>query len=214
MLLKPDSLYHRRTGHFAFKRLMDIISSAMGLVFFAPLMILVAIGIKIDSEGPVFFRQERVGLNGKRFFIYKFRTMAENTELKGLQITGDNDERITRIGKYLRKYKIDEIPQLINVLKGEMSIVGPRPQVPKYVNMFKEQYDKILVVRPGITGYASLEYSNENELLGSCDDPEKFYIEDILPKKLDLNMRYIEEISLWTDIKVIIRTIIKILENK
>lgn len=202
------------TWNTGYKRLMDMFFSALGLLFFAPLMLLTAVSIKLDSRGPVFFRQDRVGLGGRHFLIYKFRTMFEDSESRGLQITGDKDERITRLGRYLRKYKIDEVPQLINVLKGDMSIVGPRPQVPKYVELFREEYEKILAVRPGITSYASLEYSNENEILGRSDDPERLYIDDILPRKLELNMRYIEEMSFMTDMRIIIRTIVKVLENK
>ncbi|KDR94621.1 Sugar transferase involved in LPS biosynthesis (colanic, teichoic acid) [Peptoclostridium litorale DSM 5388] len=194
------------------KRLLDILLCTMGIIFFAPLMALVAVSIKLDSRGPVLFKQERVGINGRHFLIYKFRTMAHKSGAGGLQITAGEDKRITRLGKYIRKYKMDELPQLFNVLRGEMSIVGPRPEVPKYVGMYDDSQRSVLSVKPGITDYASIEFKTESELLGKSADPEKTYVEEIMPKKLELNMRYIEEMSVYTDVMIIFKTVVEILK--
>lgn len=191
------------------KRIFDIVMSLMGIVFLLPLMIVVGIIIKITSKGPILFKQVRVTKNGKEFKIYKFRTMRENSE-GNKQITVGNDSRITGIGKILRKTKLDEIPQLFNVLFGQMSLVGPRPEVPKYVALYTEEQREILNVRAGITDYASIYFSNESELLGKAEDPEKFYVEKIMPHKIKLNKKYIKEIGIFTDIKIIILTILKI----
>jgi len=193
-----------------FKRIFDFITSLCGLVVLSPMFIVVAVLIKKEDGGSVFFRQIRVGQNGKLFKIYKFRTMVENAERLGAQVTKGDDPRITKIGKVLRKYKLDEFPQLINVLKGEMSLVGPRPEVPKYVRFFEEDYREILKVKPGITDYASLEYKDENELLKGSDDPERVYLEKILPKKIEYYKKYLKEISFFTDLKLILRTIMEI----
>ncbi len=189
------------------KRIFDFISSFIGLILLSPLFIIVALLIKAEDKGSVFFRQERVGQNGKTFKIYKFRTMVENAEKLGAQVTKEDDPRITKIGRILRKYKIDELPQLINVIKGDMSLVGPRPEVEKYVEIFKEDYKEILKVKPGITDYASLEYKDENKLLKGSKNPEKIYIEKILPEKIKYYKRYIKDISFITDIKLIFKTI-------
>lgn len=191
------------------KRLFDISVSFIGIIFLFPLMILIGIIIKFTSKGPILFKQIRVTKNGKNFEIYKFRTMKENSE-GNKQITVGNDMRITGIGKILRKTKLDELPQLFNVIKGEMSLVGPRPEVPKYINLYNEEQKKILNVPAGITDYASIYFSNESELLGKAKDPEKFYIEKIMPYKIELNQKYIENISIFTDVKIIILTILKI----
>lgn len=193
------------------KRVFDIISSFLGLIILSPMLLIVSLAIKIDSKGPVFFKQKRVGKNNKVFEIYKFRTMVTDAEKLGKQITIGNDNRITRVGKFIRKCKLDEFPQLINVLKGEMSLVGPRPEVPRYVELYDEYQSQILLVQPGITDYASIEYRNENEILGKSENPEKTYIEEIMPIKIDLNMKYIKNISLSEDIKLIINTILVIL---
>lgn len=194
------------------KRIFDIVASLGGLIVLSPLLIIVAICIKLDSKGPVFFKQKRVCKNKKIFEIYKFRTMVTDAEKLGKQITVGNDSRITRVGKFIRKCKLDEFPQLINVLKGEMSLVGPRPEVPRYVELYDEYQEQILLVQPGITDYASIEFRNENEILGKSDNPEKTYIEEIMPTKIELNMEYIKKISIFEDIKLILNTIIAILK--
>lgn len=192
------------------KRVFDIVASFCGIVILFPLIIIVSILIKITSKGPVLFKQVRVTKNGKLFKIYKFRTMRENSE-GNKQITVGKDNRITGIGHILRKTKLDELPQLFNVLKGEMSLVGPRPEVPKYVELYTDEQREILKVPAGITDYASIYFSNESELLGEVENPEEFYIKKIMPYKIELNKKYINEIGIMTDIKIIILTILKIL---
>ena len=174
-------------------------------------MIIIAILIKLDSKGPIFFKQVRVTKNGREFKIFKYCTMRVGSD-KYSQITVGKDSRITKIGDFLRKYKLDEIPQLINVLIGDMSLVGPRPEVPKYVALYTEEQREILKVRAGITDYASIEFSNENDILANETDPEKAYIEKIMPRKIELNKKYLSEISVMTDIKIILLTIKKILK--
>ena len=193
------------------KRIFDIILSLFGLMILFPFMLIIAIFIKLDSKGPIFFRQVRVTKNGREFKIFKYRTMRVGSD-KYSQITVGKDNRITKIGAFLRKYKLDEIPQLINVLLGDMSLVGPRPEVPKYVALYTDEQKEILKVRAGITDYASIEFSDENDLLASEEDPEKAYIEKVMPKKIELNKKYISEISMLTDIKIILITIKKILK--
>ena len=174
-------------------------------------MLIIAILIKLDSKGPIFFKQVRVTKNGREFKIFKYRTMKVGSD-KYSQITVGKDSRITKVGDFLRKYKLDEIPQLINVLIGDMSLVGPRPEVPKYVALYTEEQREILKVRAGITDYASIEFSNENDILANETDPEKAYIEKIMPRKIELNKKYLSEISVITDIKIILLTIKKILK--
>ena len=174
-------------------------------------MLIIAILIKLDSKGPIFFKQVRVTKNGREFKIFKYRTMKIGSD-KYSQITVGKDSRITKVGDFLRKYKLDEIPQLINVLIGDMSLVGPRPEVPKYVALYTEEQREILKVRAGITDYASIEFSNENDILANEVDPEKAYIEKIMPRKIELNKKYLSEISVMTDIKIILLTIKKILK--
>ena len=193
------------------KRIFDIILSLFGLIILSPFMLIIAILIKIDSKGPVFFKQVRITKGGKEFKIFKYRTMKVGSD-KYSQITVGKDERITKIGSFLRKYKLDEIPQLINVLIGDMSLVGPRPEVPKYVALYTDEQKEILKVRAGITDYASIEFSDENDLLASEEEPEKAYIEKIMPKKIELNKKYLSEISVLTDIRIILLTIKKILK--
>lgn len=193
------------------KRIFDITLSLFGLIILLPFMLIIAILIKIDSKGPVFFKQIRVTKNGKEFKIFKYRTMRVGSD-KYSQITVGKDDRITKIGSFLRKYKLDEIPQLINVFIGDMSLVGPRPEVPKYVALYTDEQKEILKVRAGITDYASIEFSDENDLLASEEEPEKAYIEKIMPKKIELNKKYLSEISILTDIKIILLTIKKILK--
>ena len=191
------------------KRIFDITLSLFGLIILLPFMLIIAILIKIDSKGSIFFKQIRVTKGGREFKILKYRTMRVGSD-KYSQITVGKDKRITEIGSFLRKYKLDEIPQLINVLVGDMSLVGPRPEVPKYVNLYTEEQKEILKVR--ITDYASIEFSNENDLLASEENPEKAYIEKVMPKKIELNKKYLSEISVLTDIKIILLTIKKILK--
>lgn len=188
-------------------RLFDILFSAIGLIILSPLFVILWLLIKMESKGPGLFVQERIGLNGKPFGLYKFRSMRTDSESESLITIGDNDHRITRIGHFIRKYKLDELPQLLNVLKGDMSLVGPRPEVRKYVELYTAEQRKVLNVKPGITDYASIEYVNENELLGNADDPDRVYVEQVMPKKLELNMRYIQDRSLCQYFKIIFLTI-------
>ena len=193
------------------KRIFDIILSLFGLIILLPFMLIIAIFIKLDSKGTVFFKQVRVTKNGREFKIFKYRTMRVGSD-KYSQITVGKDDRITKIGLFLRKYKLDEIPQLINVFIGDMSLVGPRPEVPKYVALYTEEQREILKVRAGITDYASIEFSNENDILADEADPEKAYIEKIMPRKIELNKKYLSEISVITDINIILLTINTILQ--
>lgn len=193
-------------------RLLDIVLSLLGLIFLLPIFVILAVWIKFDSQGSIFFRQIRVGKDGRDFRIYKFRTMIVNAEKMGIITIGERDPRITNSGYFLRKYKLDELPQLINVLKGEMSFVGPRPEVRKYVEMYNQEQLKILTVKPGITDYASIEYINEDEILGKSLDPERTYIEEIMPQKIKYNMKYINNKTVIEYFKIIFLTIIKIIK--
>jgi lipopolysaccharide/colanic/teichoic acid biosynthesis glycosyltransferase len=194
------------------KRIFDIISSLVVLTMGLPFFILIAFLIGIDSKGGVFFIQQRVGKNNRNFGLFKFRTMRSNSEKAGQITVGGKDPRITKIGYFLRKFKLDEFPQLLNVIQGDMSIIGPRPEVRRYVDMYSKEQLKVLSVRPGLSDFASIEYINENELLGKSGNPEKTYIEEIMPAKLQLNLKYIEQKSFGTDIKLIFKTIGKILK--
>lgn len=188
------------------KRLFDIISSGIGLLILSPLFLVVTIWVKLDSPGPVFYRQVRVGRNNKDFYLYKFRSMRVGSDKKGLITVGGRDSRITRSGYYIRKYKLDEFPQLINVFKGNMSLVGPRPEVRKYVDMYTTEQMHVLDVRPGITDLASIRYRNENELLAKASDPEQYYRDVIMQDKLRINLEYVRNHSFWGDIKLIFKT--------
>jgi lipopolysaccharide/colanic/teichoic acid biosynthesis glycosyltransferase len=192
------------------KRLFDILFSFIGILLLQPFFIAVAILIKVDSKGPVFFRQERIGRNFKRFIIYKFRTMVVDAEKKGLGITSGGDNRITRIGRMLRKFKIDELPQLYNVLKGDMSLVGPRPEVIKYVEWYKDDYERILSIRPGITDVSSMTFRNEESILQGVDNPESYYVHVLLPEKMRLGREYIQNVSFFYDVKLILKTLYKV----
>lgn len=184
---------------------VDKLLSAIALVLLAPLFALVAIAILIDTPGPVFFRQERVGKSGESFQIHKFRTMVARKPKVNVSATGD--PRVTRVGKFLRKTKIDELPQLIDVFKGDMALVGPRPEVPEYVAKWPSQLRPIILsVRPGITDPASIRYRNEADELAQASDPEKYYVEVLLPKKAALYAQYVKERSFWGDIKIIFQT--------
>ena len=204
---KIDNILKKKKTQLIIKRLFDISVSAIGIIILSPVFLIVAVAIKKDSVGPVFYRQVRVGKDGKEFRIFKFRTMAVDADKQGMQITIDGDRRITKPGNFLRKYKIDELPQLINVFIGNMSFVGPRPEVPKYIAIYNEEQRNILKVRPGITDNASIEYRNENTLLSKSEDPERTYIEEIMPKKIELNFVYLNNISVLYDIRLILKTI-------
>ena len=195
------------------KRLFDFLVSLFGLIIFSPLFLIISILIKIDSEGPVFYRGERIGKNGKPFRIFKFRTMVKDAEKLGGPSTSADDPRLTKIGKILRKYKLDELPQLINVLKGEMSLVGPRPEVKMYIDMLKpEEREKILSIKPGMTDLASLWDFHEEEILKGSEDPEKTYIEKIRPKKIQLQLEYVKNRSFLLDLKIILKTLIRLIK--
>ena len=193
------------------KRIFDFICSTLGLIVLSPILIAIVIKIKIGSDGPVFFKQIRVGEKNKEFGILKFRTMVVDAEKLGRQITVGNDSRITKIGAFLREYKLDELPQLINVFKGDMSLVGPRPEVPRYVKLYNEEQKKVLEVKPGITDLASIRYRDENDLLAEAKNPDDFYINTIMPDKLALNLVYINKNNVFFDIYIILKTIIKCL---
>lgn len=192
-------------------RLCDIVFSAIGLLLLSPLFLLIYVLIRCESKGGGFYCQQRVGKDGRMFDLYKFRSMRTGSDKKGLITVGGHDSRITRMGYFIRKYKIDELPQLWNVLKGDMSLVGPRPEVKKYVDLYTEEQRRVLSVRPGITDYASIEYVDENEILGKAEDPDKVYVEEIMPAKIKLNMRYIENRNLNEYFKIIGLTFINIL---
>lgn len=191
-------------------RLLDIIFSFLGLLILSPFLIIVYIAIIIESRGGGFYKQIRVGKDGKHFKLYKFRSMRVDSDSKSQITIGARDSRITKIGLFIRKFKIDELPQLLNVLKGDMSLVGPRPEVPLYVDMYTEEQRKVLSVLPGVTDYASLRYVDENEILGKAEDPHQTYIDEILPDKLKLNMEYIENRSVKEYFKIIFLTLVKI----
>ena len=196
------------------KRAFDIVIAATGLIVLLPITMVVAVLIKCDSQGPVFFKQKRMGRGFRAFLIYKFRTMKENNELTGRLITVGEDPRITRVGKFLRKTKIDELPQLINVLKGEMSLVGPRPELPRFVELFRREYAEILTVRPGITDLASLKYRDEAALLAKSENPEEEYLRHVLPDKIRLAKDYLQHSSLSFDLWLIAKTLFKIFNSR
>jgi lipopolysaccharide/colanic/teichoic acid biosynthesis glycosyltransferase len=195
------------------KRTFDIIIAGIGLAVLSPLLLLVAIIIKVDSHGPIFFRQERIGKGFRPFLIYKFRTMVEKAPQMGSPITYGDDFRITRAGRILRKAKLDELPQLFNVVKGEMTFVGPRPEVPQFVEMFRQDYEEILKVRPGITDLASLKYRDEAEILGRSVDPCEEYIARVLPDKINLGKQYVRSSSLVFDLRLIFKTLFTLIAS-
>jgi len=194
------------------KRAFDIFFSFIGLVILSPFLIIIALVIILDTKGGAFYMQTRVGKNNKDFKLFKFRTMCTGAESKGLLTVGGRDARITGSGYLLRKYKLDELPQLLNVLFGSMSLIGPRPEVRKYVDLYNEEQKIVLTVRPGITDVASIEYFNENEILGKSSNPEQTYIDEVMPAKLKLNLEYIAQRSFAKDIGIIFRTIGKMLK--
>lgn len=188
------------------KRLFDIVASGCGLILLSPLFLLLAIWIKLDSKGPVFYRQQRVGRDNKDFWLFKFRSMRVGADKQGLITIGGRDPRVTDSGYIIRKYKLDELPQLINVFIGDMSLVGPRPEVRKYVEMYTPEQMQVLSVRPGITDLASIRYRNENELLEQASDPDKYYERVIMQDKLRINLEYVANHTFWNDIKLIFST--------
>ncbi len=196
------------------KRLFDIVASALGLIILSPIFLILAVWIKLDSKGPVFYRQVRVGRHNKDFRIFKFRTMRLGADSGSLVTIGGKDPRITRSGYFIRKFKLDELPQLINVLKGDMSLVGPRPEVRHYVDYWTPEQMHVLDVRPGITDTASIKFRNENELMEKAEDPEKYYIEVIMQQKLKLYLEYVDHHSFWGDIALIFKTIWTILADR
>lgn len=196
------------------KRLFDIVFSFLGIIFFLPVGFILVFSILLCNKGGVFYFQSRVGRYGKPFKLFKFRSMRIGSDEKGLITIGSDDQRITKLGRFLRKYKLDEIPQLINILKGDMSFVGPRPEVRKYVDLYSEEQKKVLTVLPGLTDYASLRFFDENRILAEYDDPEKVYIGKILPDKLKLSLKYVEEKNFLLDIKLILKTILRLFKNK
>jgi lipopolysaccharide/colanic/teichoic acid biosynthesis glycosyltransferase len=187
------------------KRVMDIIAGVLGLVILSPVLLGCALAVRLTSAGPVLFRQTRVGRGGRRFEVLKFRSMTDGTA--GPSITGARDPRITRVGRVLRHYKLDELPQLLNVVQGDMSLVGPRPELPRYVDIFPLEYSRILAVRPGLTDFAAIEYRDEEGLLALSVDPELAYVEEILPAKIQLYFKYLDHLSLRTDLSLIGKTV-------
>jgi lipopolysaccharide/colanic/teichoic acid biosynthesis glycosyltransferase len=194
-------------------RFFDILLSVLLITLFCPLFAIIAIAMTFDSKGGIFYLQERVGLKGNKFKLIKFRTMFIDSDKKGLLTIGMNDLRITRTGRILRKYKLDELPQLFNVLIGNMSFIGPRPEVSKYTDLYSEEQKKVLSIKPGITDYASIIYFNENDILSNSSDPEREYINKIMPDKIKLNMTYIENYNIMTYMNILFKTFIKIIKN-
>lgn len=193
------------------KRIFDLVVGTFGLIVVSPIILICAILAKFQSPGPVFYRAERVGLDGEIFSMYKFRTMVANADSIGSGLTAYRDPRITEIGRFLRKTKLDELPQLLNVLKGDMSIIGPRPEAPGYVKFYTEEQRKVLAVRPGITGPAQIENRNEDEKLEGCDNTEKFYVNVLMPKKLEIDLRYAKNHNLRSDLRFLIKTLVSLI---
>ena len=191
-------------------RVVDVVASSFGLIILAPLFVIVAVAIRLDSDGPVLFRQVRVGRGGRPFSIVKFRTMRIDAEAVGGQLTVGADPRVTRVGAWLRRTKVDELPQLINVLRGDMALVGPRPEVPRYVALYDEQQRRVLDVRPGITDPASIAFRDEGSILANASDPEATYVQEVMPRKLAMNLAYLEHRTLTRDLGVILATLIKV----
>lgn len=198
------------------KRFFDIFFSSVGLIVASPILLICAMAIKSESKGPVFYRGERIGCNGKPFLIFKFRSMVDNAEKLGASSTNASDVRITRVGRYIRKYKLDELPQLLNVFKGDMSFVGPRPEVQKFVDIYTEEEKQILSVRPGITDWSSIKFHNEGEIIESSGipDSDEAYEKLIRPEKLRLQLKYIKERNFWVDIKIIVSTMLTLFSTR
>jgi lipopolysaccharide/colanic/teichoic acid biosynthesis glycosyltransferase len=201
-----------RTLYAVAKRGMDVVLAMIGLIALSPVMAAIAIAIRLDSAGPALFRQQRLGRFGVEFVMFKFRSMRLAPAAQAPQVTAAGDQRVTRVGRFLRRYKVDELPQLLNVLNGDMSLVGPRPEVRRYAEYYPVEYEYILSIRPGITDFASLEFRHEEELLARSADPERTYVREVLPAKIHLYLRYLEERSLPTDLFLVARTIRSVLE--
>ena len=201
------------TGGKITKRAFDIVACVTAVLLLCPVWLCIGLLVACSSKGGAFFRQIRVGRDGKNFKLLKFRTMRNDADKTGGLITVGDDCRVTRVGKFLRKYKLDELPQFLNIIKGDMSIVGPRPEVPKYVALYDERQRQVLSVRPGLTDYASIEYISESELLAQSPDPDKTYIEEIMPAKLELNLKYIENQSVMEDLRLIFKTLFSIVKK-
>lgn len=206
-------LLNRQKVSLFCKRVFDIVVSALILLLLSPVFLLLAAVIKIDSKGPVFYRQVRVGQYGQDFRIFKFRSMVQDADKKGLALTTEGDSRITRVGKLIRKCRLDEFSQVLNVLEGTMSLVGPRPEVRKYVDAYEPEYLATLLVRPGVTATASIQFKDEDELLNSGGDPEEIYIHQILPEKMRYNLEYLDHISVWHDLKIMVQTVLAVLKR-
>jgi len=202
-----EATLRRKRWQMPFKRGLDIVASAFGLLVLAPVFLGVALAIKLDDGGPVFYRQLRVGRNEKPFYILKFRTMVQNADRAGPPLTVGADPRITKVGRLLRRAKLDELAQLANVLRGEMSLVGPRPEVPRYVDMYTPLQRLVLRLRPGVTDPASIRYRDENALLGSAADPERAYVDAVMPAKLAINIEYLRGFSVWKDCGILLSTV-------
>jgi lipopolysaccharide/colanic/teichoic acid biosynthesis glycosyltransferase len=185
------------------KRVFDLTFSVIGIILCLPILLIVIFLLKLDSNGPIIYKQKRVGVHLKTFFLMKFRTMYTGSDKKGLLTVGNRDKRVTKIGYWLRKYKIDELPQLFNILIGDMSFVGPRPEVEKYVKLYDSSQKRVLTVKPGITDWASIQFIDENQLLEKAEDPEQYYIDTIIPTKVNQNLKYIDHHNLWIDLKII-----------
>lgn len=196
------------------KRLLDIIVASIALLILFPFMLIICLCILLESKGGLFYKQKRVGKNKMLFNLYKYRSMKKNADKEGLLTVGGKDPRVTRVGYFLRKSKMDELPQLINIIKGDMSIVGPRPEVPKYVALYDENQQRVLTVRPGLTDLASIKYIDENALLEKAENPEEFYIQKIMPDKLHLNLEYIDNKSFAKDFRIIFQTLIRLFNRK
>ena len=201
------------TGGKITKRAFDIVACVTAVLVLCPLWLCIGLMVACGSKGGAFYRQTRVGRNGKEFKLLKFRTMRKDADKIGGLITVGEDNRVTRVGRFLRKYKLDEFPQFLNIIKGDMSIVGPRPEVPKYVAIYDERQRQVLSVRPGLTDYASIEYISENELLAQSPDPDRTYIEEIMPAKLELNLKYIDNQSVMEDLRLIFKTLFSIIKK-
>jgi lipopolysaccharide/colanic/teichoic acid biosynthesis glycosyltransferase len=207
---QPGELPPRRIIYSTLKRAFDLSAAGLGLILVSPLLAAAALAVRLDSSGPIFYLQQRVGRNFRPFWIYKFRTMVVDADKRGLQLTAGADPRITRVGRFLRKTKLDELPQLFNVVRGDMSLVGPRPEVPKYVEMYHDDYAYVLSVRPGLTDPASVKYRDEAALLAASADPEQEYITRILPDKIQLARQYIARASVASDVAIVLQTLLRI----
>lgn len=205
-----ELLHSKRLSLFA-KRLFDIVVSFVILAVLSPFFLILAVVIKLDSKGPVFYRQVRVGRYNQNFKIFKFRTMVQDADRIGLALTVGEDPRITRVGRFIRKCRLDEFSQLLNVLSGSMSLVGPRPEVRKYVDAYTPEFMATLLIRPGITATSSIAFKDEDKILNSGGDPEQIYVEQILPPKMSYNLEYMKHISLWNDIKIMFQTVAAVL---